>query len=540
MTVDETPRLIVVGKDGKVEDVPAGPSTEWKGRGGGINREGAGGGEVRWEDSGSRGRAPAGPDSMGLLPALKGVPSCRCETGTTSCPGHPGSGPDPYRVLRMALSRRGRLIGALTRASGWTAETVSVNQTWVRRLTRRAGREVVIYCGGAGAAEGRGPGPPLVVFRKQKAVSQEQNPVRIAVVGAGAVTDYHHAPGIRLDPRARLVAACDADQGLLDKRKGEWGLEFVTKDYRELCESPEVDGIIIATPNDTHRDIAVAAARGGKHVMCEKPLGLDAGQVREMYEAARDHGVVHMTAFTYRFAPAMMYLKHLLKSGSLGEPRHFRSQRFLDLPETSWGWRQYKERAGAGDLFDMTIHRIDFAIDLLGPISRVSGAVARFAPRTKTADGRECKASEVDDWSALIGEFECGATGVWEGTTLAKGYKNRGFGHEWAEVNGSEGSAVYRMHEPNAVLLGRHGGDLEETPVPAELLKPAGSPRTTTEGDPATLFRYDLAWEFVSAIVEKRQAVPSFWDGLNSQLVADAVLESFEKRNWVDTPLAAR
>ena len=100
--------------------------------------------------------------------------------------------------------------------------------------------------------------------------------------------------------------------------------------------------MVIATPNYTHRPIALAAARSGKHVMCEKPLGLSAGEVGEMYAAARDAGVVHMTAFTYRFAPSMRYLRHLLKSGALGTPRHFRSQRFLDWPETSWGWRQYK------------------------------------------------------------------------------------------------------------------------------------------------------------------------------------------------------
>ena len=102
--------------------------------------------------------------------------------------------------------------------------------------------------------------------------------------------------------------------------------------------------MIIATPNFTHRPIALAAARSGKHIMCEKPLGLNAGEVREMYHAARDAGVVHMTAFTYRFAPAMRYLKHLVASGALGEPRHFRSQRFLDWPETSWGWRQYQRQ----------------------------------------------------------------------------------------------------------------------------------------------------------------------------------------------------
>jgi predicted dehydrogenase len=229
----------------------------------------------------------------------------------------------------------------------------------------------------------------------------------------------------------------------------------------------------------------------------------------------------------------MRYLKHLLTSGALGTPRHFRSQRFLDWPETSWGWRQYKAQAGAGDLFDMTIHRIDFAQDLLGPIARICGAVARFAARDQTREGASCPPSEVDDWSSMIGEFACGAVGVWEGTTLAKGYGLNGFGHEWAEVNGSEGSAVYRLHQPHVLLLGKTGQDLAPVEVPSEFLVPAGSPRNPREGEPATVFRYDLMWEFVSAIVEGRQAVPSFYEGLMAQVIADAVLESHERKSWV-------
>jgi len=362
-------------------------------------------------------------------------------------------------------------------------------------------------------------------------------PVRIAIIGAGAVSDYHHVPGIRLDPRARLVAVCDASPALLKQRQVEWGVDKITTEVKTLCADPDIDAVIIATPNDTHRPIAVAAARAGKHVMCEKPLGLNAGEVRQMAHAARDAGVVHMTAFTYRFAPSMRYLKHLVSSGALGEPRHFRSQRFLDWPETSWGWRQYKDRAGAGDLFDMTIHRIDFAMDLLGPLASICGAVARFAPRTITAQGDSCPPSNVDDWSSILGEFASGATGVWEGTTLAKGYGRGGFGHEWAEINGSEASAVYQLHEPNTILIGKTGQDLAPHDVPSEFMKPAGSPRNPTEGKPATVFRYDLVWEFVSAIVAGRPAVPNFFHGLAAQQVADAVLQSHAERKWIDLQL---
>jgi predicted dehydrogenase len=364
------------------------------------------------------------------------------------------------------------------------------------------------------------------------------DPVRLAIIGAGQVADYHHVPGIALDPRARLVAACDVDPGLLARRRSDWGLDFVTTEPAELFARSEVDAVLIATPNSTHAALARAAAAAGKHVLCEKPLGLDAAEVAGMVRAAREAGTVHMTAFTYRFAPAMRYLRRLVRSGALGEPRHFRSQRFLDLAETSWGWRQYRATAGAGDLFDMTIHRIDFAIDLLGPIARVSGAVARFAPRDRTSGGAPCPPSDVDDWSALLGEFESGVVGVWEGTTLAKGYGRGGYGHEWAEVNGSEGSAVYQLHAPNTLLLGRTGSDLAPVEVPAELLKPPASPRDPTRGTPATVFRYDVVWEFVSAIVEGRAAVPSFFDGLRAQLVADAVLRSHAERRWIEVPPA--
>ena len=358
--------------------------------------------------------------------------------------------------------------------------------------------------------------------------------VRIAMIGAGAVADYHHVPGIMIDPRAELVAVCDPNEALLEQRRVDWGELQMTTDYQEIAASDDVDAVIIATPNFTHAPITLACVAAGKHVMCEKPLGLSFEESARMYRAARDADVRHMTAFTYRFAPSMRYLRHLLAEGRLGTPRHFRSQRFLDLPETSWSWRQYKDKAGAGDLYDMTIHRIDFAQDLLGPIASVCGAIAQFAPRTETPDGGDCEPSDVDDWSALVGRFECGAVGVWEGSTLMKGHYNDGYGFEWAEINGSEASAVYQLTDPNNILLGGHGESFDKVAVPEEFLVPEGSPRDPAEGVPSDVFRYDLVWEFVSSIIERRDPVPSFRDGASAQAVADAVLASDAERRWVD------
>src|SRR3984957_3995741 len=129
--------------------------------------------------------------------------------------------------------------------------------------------------------------------------------VRIAIIGAGAVSDYHHVPGIYLDPRAELVAACDPNEELLAKRLRDGGAIRPPTSYEQIAADREIDAVIIATPNDTHRPIALACIAAEKHVMCEKPLGLNFDEARDMYRAARDKHVRHMTAFTYRFAPSM-------------------------------------------------------------------------------------------------------------------------------------------------------------------------------------------------------------------------------------------
>ena len=256
-------------------------------------------------------------------------------------------------------------------------------------------------------------------------------PIRVASVGAGAISQSQHVPGLQLDPRAELVMVCDTDPPSAYACQLEWGAKRMAPDFREVCSSPDVDALIVATPNDTHVAVTLAAVEQGKHVLCEKPLGRSAGEVREMVFAA------------------------------LRDP------------------------------------------------------------------------SEVDDSTSIIGHFESGAVGVWEGTTLAKGHHHGGFGHEWFEINGSEGTAVYRLHRPHQLWRGSSTRDLAPEEVPPEFLVTPGSPRDPQKGDPATVFRYDVVWEFLSAIHERRGAVPDFYDGLAAQIVADAVLQSHQDRSWV-------
>ena len=109
-----------------------------------------------------------------------------------------------------------------------------------------------------------------------------QPPVRMGIIGAGAVSDLQHFPGIQVDPRAELVAICDPNESLLAQRRDQWGVSHIYTDYRSLIERDDIDAVIVATPNFTHVEISLAALAAGKHVMCEKPLGVSADQVRRV------------------------------------------------------------------------------------------------------------------------------------------------------------------------------------------------------------------------------------------------------------------
>src|SRR5437867_5101190 len=148
--------------------------------------------------------------------------------------------------------------------------------------------------------------------------------IGVAIVGCGGITLQNHLPGLALCPNTRVVALCDNDAATLQRASQQTGIKTVSTNYAEIVTRDDVQAVIIATPNVTHAPIALAAISAGKHVLCEKPIAMTYTEALQMYRAAESKGVCHMTAFTYRFVPAMRYLAHLVKFGALGIPYHFR------------------------------------------------------------------------------------------------------------------------------------------------------------------------------------------------------------------------
>ena len=358
---------------------------------------------------------------------------------------------------------------------------------------------------------------------------QPSKSLNVAIVGCGGIALQNHLPGLALCPDVKVVALCDADAATLERARQQSGVAITSTRHEDIVKRDDVHAVIIATPNFTHAPIALDAIAHGKHVLCEKPLALNFADAKAMADAADRAGVRHMTAFTYRFVPAIRYLAHLVKRGDLGVPYHFRSCRLQDWGTRSVGWRQVKKLAGTGELGDMLSHRIDFAHLLVGPMKRLVASLKQWHPL------RGDQPNDLDDWVAILADFQNGATGVLESSKLASGRNESWRSLDYVEINGSESSFVFITGDWNKLQTGKVGGPgLETIEIPREFWKTPGSPRDPTQGDPLVTFRYDQAWEFVDAIRSQRPCVPSFHDGASALAVMDAAVKSAETRAWAE------
>ena len=377
--------------------------------------------------------------------------------------------------------------------------------------------------------------------------------LRIGVVGAGFMGKMHgHAYrslGFYYDPPpARVVLAGVATRTAASWKRAvaEWGYEFGTTDFRQLCARNDIDVIDCCAPNHAHKDVLLAAMAHGKHVYMDKPLCLDLAEAREMAACAKEHPecIAQMT-FNYRFVPAILRAKELVESGALG--RLFQARvcylhaGYID-PDRPATWRLDVSKSGKGGaLFDLGAHVIDLTRYLLGDFAEVSHLAETFIKERPLKDDPAVNVPvEVDDVSILSFRLEGGAIGTVESSRLATGVQDE----IRFEAHGSKGAIRFNLMQPNylefydATLAGgAYGGDrgFKAIECVARYPKPAGlpGPKNTVGWE---RFHIHCIYNFVKSVVNGTPAEPSIADGAKTQAVMDAALESGQTGGWVSVP----
>jgi predicted dehydrogenase len=253
----------------------------------------------------------------------------------------------------------------------------------------------------------------------------------------------------------RLVSIAGRKEEAVREAARRYGYEKWTTNWREVVADPDVQVFDNGGPNDVHLEPTIAAAQAGKHVICEKPLGRTADESFEIWKGVAATGVKAMTAFNYRFYPAIVLAKEIIDAGELGEIYHFRGryhQEWIMDPEFPKVWRLDRQVAGSGALGDLGAHVIDQSRYLVGDPTAVNGVLRTFIKE------RPGGTVDVDDAFESTVEFENGAIGTYEATRFAAGRKNQ---MRW-EINGSKGTIVFdqeRMNELQVYLGGTTPGE---------------------------------------------------------------------------------
>ncbi|RJP28549.1 MAG: gfo/Idh/MocA family oxidoreductase [Actinobacteria bacterium] len=328
-----------------------------------------------------------------------------------------------------------------------------------------------------------------------------------------------------------LAAICGRDGEAVAEARRRYGYARHYTDWRAMLEDEAVDIFDDAGPNDVHAEPCIAALAAGKHVMCEKPLARSAAEAGAMLEAARAAGTKHMTAFNYRFVPAVRLAWELLRDGALGRIYHYRASYLQEwlMPALGAGdsWRLHRGAAGSGALGDLGSHAIDLAHFLVGEIAAVSAVTQDPAPHE---GGRE-SGEGVDAAFAAAVEFAHGATGTLEATRVAAGRKNRlSF-----EINAETATLCFDLERLNELRIYR----MDEEPETVRgfhdvLVTDPGHPWAEAWWPPGHVIGWEHTFvhefaHFLACVAQDREIAPlgaTFEDGYRCAAVCDAILAS--------------
>jgi len=373
--------------------------------------------------------------------------------------------------------------------------------------------------------------------------------LKVAIIGTGFMGKAHsnawsQVPKFfQLGIKPVMKVACDTETECTTTFANNWGWENIETDWRKVVERKDVDIVDICTPTWLHQEIAVAAARNGKHIFCEKPITLTYAGAKEMYEAAEKAGVVHYVNHNYRRVPAVTFARQLIDEGKIGTIYHWRGtylQDWITDPKFPLTWHLQKKFAGAGPHYDLNSHSVDLGRYLVGDITAVTAMMKTFiterplpgkgAGTFKAGTGATDMAKvTVDDAAFMLAEFENGALGSFEASRFANGRKN----YNYFEIYGSKGSLIFNLERMNELQYLDLSDAADEQGFRTILVTNSTHPYIAAWWPPGHIIGYEHEFshaivDFLTAIEKGTKIAPNFYDGMKAMQVLQAAIKSAE------------
>ncbi|MBH58566.1 MAG: Gfo/Idh/MocA family oxidoreductase [Planctomycetaceae bacterium] len=373
-----------------------------------------------------------------------------------------------------------------------------------------------------------------------------KKPLNIGMIGYGFMGRTHSNAYCKvnnffdLEYKPVLKAACARNAERVQAFADTWGYESVETDWRALIARDDIDAVDICTPNNLHKEIALACAEAGKMILCEKPLSMDAAEGEEMCAAVEAAGVANIVWYNYRRVPAVTLAKQLIDEGKLGRIFHYRAQ-FLqdwtistDLPQGGEAlWRLDASVAGSGVTGDLLAHCIDTAIWLNGSIDSVSAMTETFIKERVHQDTGEVMPVTIDDACTFMGRFSNGSLALFESTRYARGHKAL----YTLEINGEKGSLRWDLHDLHRLEYFDHADEGTVRGWKSIHVTDGEHPYMGNWWVPGLQIGYEHTFvhqvaDFLKSLETGEPAGPTFRDALETQKVCDAVLASANSGAW--------
>lgn len=372
--------------------------------------------------------------------------------------------------------------------------------------------------------------------------------VNIGIIGYQFMGKAHSNGWIKaplffdLNLKPELKIACGRNEKAVRKFADQWGWKDVETDWKKVVENPDIDIVDISLPQHLHYEVAIAAAKNGKHIFCEKPIAFTRKQAEEMLKAAEDNGVLHYLNHNYRRTPAIALAKQMIDEGKIGRIFHWRGayqQDWIVDPNFPLTWQLRKETAHAGPHWDLNSHSVDLAQYLVGDIKTVSCLTTNFinerplpgegatAFTSGTGTSNKMGKVTVEDAALMMVEFENGAIGSFEATRFATGKRN---GNTF-EIFGSKGSLSFNMERMNELQFFSNEDPDNMQGFRTILATEPSHPYASHWWPPGHIIGYEHTFvhamaDFLKALDKKEKIHPNFEDGVKIISVLEAGLES--------------